>query len=108
MVGNFSKAALFVWAGLFCSLGFDLATRNCTRLRTYFKVSICFRDKDLGSPSSLSESDSQTDCSGYISDVEVEGLSLVEGTVGGRSTEGDGGPGLGTGLGHSLAGMNKA
>lgn len=119
--GNFSSGAPSVGGegtgggcdGAPLSRGADLATRRCTRLRTLRRVSIGFLDRDLGPMDSESESDSQTDCSQYASDLAVHGLSfsrLGEVLVTSRARRDDVElrPGLGTGLGQSLAGMKNA
>lgn len=102
------------------SLGADRATRRCTRLRTFRRVSIGFLWRDLWPMDSESESDSHTDCSGYAASERLVmgrrgrdaawlfsrvGDSAVSSRVRGDDVAG---PGLGTGLGQSLAGMKKA
>lgn len=72
-----------------------------------------FLDRDLGPIDSESESDSQTDCSQYASGLAVHGLSFsrlggVLVTSRARRDDVELRPGLGTGLGQSLAGMKKA
>lgn len=57
---------------------------------------------------SVSESDSHTDCSPYATDVEVDGRPFDDALVICRVMDGDGAVGLGTGLGHSWAGMKAA
>lgn len=93
-----------------CNLASDLAMRrSCTRLRTFRSVSMGpRRDCEVPLIEPESESDSQTDCSPWATDVDVDGRPLVDALVFCLTIGAHTGAGFGTGLGQSCAGIKRA